>query len=110
MKRVRLRILPLVVIALAILGFAVQARAFLLGAANTNSAIVPAFYVATNGRDSNPGTLAQPFATIAKAQVSMQASSTKITYIRAGTYAPSAGSGCGNPDAVELGGSDAGEI
>lgn len=49
-----------------------------------------AFYVATNGSDSNPGTLAEPFATFSKAQSAMRASSTKTTYIRAGTYTPTA--------------------
>jgi hypothetical protein len=48
-----------------------------------------AFYVATNGSDSNPGTLAQPFATLGKAQSAMQAGALKkTTYIRAGTYMP----------------------
>ena len=46
-----------------------------------------AFYVATNGSDGDPGTLASPFATLAKAQTAMRNSSTtKTTYIRAGTY------------------------
>jgi parallel beta-helix repeat protein len=46
-----------------------------------------AFYVATNGSDSNPGTLGSPFATLPKAQAAMRASATiKTTYIRAGTY------------------------
>jgi hypothetical protein len=42
------------------------------------------FYVATNGSDSNPGTLAQPFLTIAKAAGVMVAGDT--CYIRGGTY------------------------
>lgn len=45
-----------------------------------------AFVVATNGSDTNPGTLASPFATLQKCQTAMQGSSTKICYIRAGTY------------------------
>src|SRR5258708_6882933 len=45
-----------------------------------------AFYVATNGNDSNPGTLANPFLTLGKAQTAMRNSSTKITNLRAGTY------------------------
>ena len=47
----------------------------------------PAFYVAVNGSNNNPGTLAAPFATIAQAQAAMRASgSVKLTYIRAGSY------------------------
>jgi hypothetical protein len=56
------------------------------------AATQPAFYVATNGSDSNAGTLAAPFATLGKCQSAMQASSTKTCYIRAGTYT---GSGVG---------------
>jgi hypothetical protein len=64
--------------------------------------IVPAFYVATNGSDSNDGSAASPFATLGKAQTAMQASSTiKTTYVRAGSYqlpmiaGCAGGSGCG---------------
>ena len=57
-------------------------------------AIVPAFYVATNGSDGNPGTFAAPFATLGKAQTAMRASSSiKTTYVRAGTYKPAAVAG-----------------
>ena len=45
-----------------------------------------AFYVAPNGSDRNPGTLAAPFATLARAQHAMQTTSIKITYVKAGTY------------------------
>jgi hypothetical protein len=45
-----------------------------------------AFYVATNGSDSNPGTLIQPFATLGKCQSAMWSSSTKTCYLRGGTY------------------------
>jgi hypothetical protein len=46
-----------------------------------------AFFVATNGSDSNAGTLAAPFATLGKCQAAMQSSSTiKTCYIRSGTY------------------------
>jgi hypothetical protein len=48
--------------------------------------IVTAFFVATNGSDSNTGTITSPFATFAKAQTAMQGSTTKTTYLRAGTY------------------------
>jgi hypothetical protein len=55
----------------------------------------PGFFVATNGKDSYPGTFAQPFATVAAAQHAMQASATvKTTYIRAGSYAPAAIPNC----------------
>jgi len=62
------------------------------------SSLAPGFYVATNGNDNNPGTLSQPFATLGRAQEAMQGSSTKTTYIRAGTYkpAPVAGASCMN--------------
>ena len=42
------------------------------------------FYVATNGSDSNPGTLSQPWRTIAKAANMLQPGQT--VYIRGGTY------------------------
>lgn len=42
------------------------------------------YYVAANGSDSNPGTLAQPFATLEKARASMSLGDT--TYVRGGTY------------------------
>jgi hypothetical protein len=42
------------------------------------------YYVATNGNDSGPGTLAQPFATVARAQ--QAASSDDTVYLRGGTY------------------------
>jgi hypothetical protein len=77
--------------------------------------LVPAFYVATNGLDTNAGTLEQPFATLAKAQSAMRASSTiKTTYIRAGTYSPPSVAGnCvwGNAagSSISLTSSDSGE-
>jgi hypothetical protein len=45
-----------------------------------------AFYVSPNGNDSNPGTLAAPFATLARAQEAMEGSSIKTTYLEGGTY------------------------
>jgi hypothetical protein len=46
-----------------------------------------AFYVATDGKDTNPGTLAAPFATLQACQTAMRNSSTvKTCYIRAGIY------------------------
>src|SRR5229473_21716 len=62
-------------------GTTAQCKAFLASAGGD-----PAFYVSTGGNDSNPGTLDLPFKTIAKAQLTMQGSTTKTTYIRAGTY------------------------
>jgi hypothetical protein len=50
-------------------------------------AIVPAFYVATDGSDTNSGTVTAPFKTLAACQKAMQGSSTiKTCYLRAGTY------------------------
>ena len=46
-----------------------------------------AYYVAPDGVDSNTGGVSDPFASFARAQAAMQASSTKTTYIRAGVYA-----------------------
>jgi Right handed beta helix region len=72
-----------------------------------------AYYVATNGNDSNPGTLAEPFATLAKAQKAMQGSATfKTTYVRAGTYTPAVtGGNCvwGNAAGSSIGLSSADE-
>jgi Right handed beta helix region len=72
--------------------------------------IVPAFYVSTTGSDSNAGTVTTPFATLGRAQIAMQASSTiKTTYIRAGSYTlptlDCGGSSCG----LNLTGADDGE-
>jgi hypothetical protein len=74
----------------------------------------PGFFVATTGDDKNAGTFAAPFATLTKAQSAMQASTTvKNTYVRAGTYALTAGTGkCmygSYTSALLLGGMDAGE-
>jgi large repetitive protein len=44
------------------------------------------FYVSPNGNDSNAGTFAAPFATLARAQQAMEASSIKTTYVKGGTY------------------------
>ncbi len=84
------------------------------------------FYVATNGSDANPGTLAAPFLTLAKAQSAEEAAGTRVPrniFIRGGEYfnvtmllqGPSAGrgqddSGCswigypGDPPAILYGG------
>jgi hypothetical protein len=64
---------------------------------------VSAFYVATTGSDSNPGTLASPFATLTKCQTAMRASAgaTLTCLVRGGTYTPtSAGAACSRPSAV----------
>jgi hypothetical protein len=71
------------------------------GDGGTTVPIVPAFYVAKNGNDSNDGSLASPFATLGRAQTAMQGSTTlKTTYVRAGSYslptiASCGGSSCG---------------
>jgi hypothetical protein len=57
--------------------------------AQTAAVTTNAFYVAPNGGDTNPGTLARPFATLARCQAAMRASATnKTCYIRAGEYRP----------------------
>jgi hypothetical protein len=53
----------------------------------TSAQAASELYVATNGSDSNPGTPAQPLATIQKAVDLAQAGTT--IYVRGGTYAPS---------------------
>jgi hypothetical protein len=77
---------------------------------------VPAFYVSPTGDDTNPGTFAQPFKTLTKAQSAMQASaSIKTTYLRTGTYPLAAATGTSNCDggmgssAIDLGSADSGE-
>jgi hypothetical protein len=57
-------------------------------ASTTSSGGVTAasFYVAPGGSDSNAGSISAPFLTLTKAQTAMRASSTKSTYVRAGTY------------------------
>jgi Right handed beta helix region len=45
-----------------------------------------AFYVSPTGNDSNDGTIISPFATLNRAQTAMRRSSTKLTYVRAGSY------------------------
>jgi hypothetical protein len=83
------------------------------GGSSTGGALAPGFYVATSGSDSNPGTLAAPFATLAKAQQAMQASSTiKTTYVRSGTYTPPSTGQCasgGTNAALALTSGDSGE-
>jgi len=66
------------------------------GWAQTATVTTKAFYVATDGNDTNPGTLAKPFVTLARCQAAMRASgTTKTCYIRAGTYRPPvAGGNC----------------
>ena len=47
---------------------------------------ITTYYVATNGSDSNPGTITRPFATIAYAASKVQPGDT--VYVRGGTYYP----------------------
>jgi len=80
------------------LGLAVQAQAYLLVAAkaNANPPLGAAYYMATNGSDSNDGLAPAtgnghgPFLTIGKCQTAMQSSTIKTCFIRAGTYTLSA--------------------
>ena len=46
----------------------------------------PGFYVSPTGNDNNAGTLASPFATLARAQEAMENGSIKTTYVEGGTY------------------------
>ena len=61
-------------------------------AAGPNTSASADFYVATNGNDAWPGTLAQPFKTVDHARVAVQALKTHVSgrtirvLIRAGTY------------------------
>jgi hypothetical protein len=72
-----------------------------------------AFYVSTTGsdEDASPGTKAAPFATLGRAQLAMQGSSTiKTTYIRAGSYTlPTLDCGGGSSCGLNLTGTDDGE-
>jgi hypothetical protein len=55
--------------------------------APASAPLAAGFYVSPAGSDGNPGTLAAPFATLAKAQAAMRASSTiKTAYLRAGQW------------------------
>jgi Right handed beta helix region len=75
----------IIFVSLIAFGFALPAQASIHG--NPAAPIVPAFYVSTTGNDSNAGTLASPFATLAAAQTAMQNSGTvKTTYVLAGSY------------------------
>ena len=61
-------------------------------ATGPNTSTAADFYVATNGNDSWPGTLAQPFRTVDKARLAVQALKAHVSgrtirvLIRAGTY------------------------
>jgi hypothetical protein len=75
------------------LGLAVQGQAFLLVAAEANPPLGAAYYVATNGSDSNDGLAPAtanghgPFATIQRCHSQLQSQSNISTcYIRGGTY------------------------
>jgi hypothetical protein len=84
----------------------------LVGLTGTCTQLAPGFYVATNGLDTNPGTLASPFLTLTAARAAMAGSSTKITYVRGGTYTPaliSACEGSANTCLLDLESADAGE-
>lgn len=55
-----------------------------VGGLLTPVATAAEYYVATNGSDANPGTLAQPFASVARGQTAAAAGDT--VYIRGGVY------------------------
>lgn len=65
-------------------GILVLGGAFLFPYRYVSSAQETARYVATNGNDSNPGTISQPWRTITKGLRSMQPGYT--LYVRGGTY------------------------
>ncbi len=65
------------------------------GGLTPNAATAATYYVATNGSNSNPGTLAQPFQTIQKAADVVQPGD--VVYVRAGTYAEFAVRTSGSP-------------
>src|SRR5690349_16982261 len=96
----RLILVPLVLLA------ALPARAQI----SSSGYVAPynGFFVAPNGNDNNAGTINAPFATLVKAQSAMRSSATKVTFVRAGTYAPSsAGTNCSTAgDGLELGPQD----
>lgn len=66
------------------IGACMLAGALLILVAGFNAAHAATYYVATTGDNSNPGTEAQPFQTIAHAVNTMVAGDT--TYVRGGTY------------------------
>jgi hypothetical protein len=56
------------------------------GAQAAPATLAPGFFVSPAGNDGNPGTLDQPFLTLARCQTAMQSSVNKTCYLRAGTY------------------------
>jgi len=87
--------------------------AFIGGVRYRNNNLAPGFFIATaanGGSDSNPGTLAAPFATLTAARTAMRNSTTKkTTYIRAGTYnVTGAASDCDGTAAIQLQSQDTG--
>lgn len=98
-----------IILALLLVASAASARSIITN--GNQSTLPPAFYVAPGGSDLAAGTLAAPFATITKAQTAMRGGSVKLTFIRAGNYAPAAISCSGGSDncAINLTSSDVGE-
>lgn len=71
------------------LGMMIASLCMLTGVACAQVPTYPtAFYVSPAGLDTNAGTLAAPFKTIAKALTQMGSTATKLTFVRAGLYAP----------------------
>ena len=80
-------------------------KIFLIGGALallSANALASAYYVSPTGSDSNNGTSSStPFLTLEKAQMAMQSSSIKTTYLMGGVYSRSATLTLGNADAGE---------
>lgn len=84
-----IRFLALLLVSL----LAITSQALARGAATVTTPIilVTAFFVSPTGSDAAAGTSAKvPFLTLGRAQTAMRGSGTKVTYVRAGSYAPAA--------------------
>lgn len=80
-----------------------------IGVAQPSLAQDPGYFVAPNGTNNSSCSISQP-CTFAAAQAAMRRSSTKVTYVRAGTYTFGGGTGCGNTSCgIYLSSGDAGE-
>ena len=71
--------------------FFLASVALLLVHASTSAAVETTLYVAPGGNDANPGTQAQPFATLEKARqavraVNQQMQGDMVVVLRGGTY------------------------
>ena len=80
-----------VCIAIVIFALIFSSDFLFFGTNNVHAATQATYYVATNGSDTNPGTLSQPFATITKARDVIRTINGNMTgdiyvYIRGGSY------------------------